>query len=273
MRENLDAPVIRYLTVANTEVLVCNSLNFHKEVLQTKCYSFRKPDRWLRMFESMVGKGVLSMEGAEHRAARKMLAGPFSLSNIRKLEPVFLSKAKDVNSLFDYAIAANPGGEWGVIDCTDTFSKATLDIIGATTLGIDLANITSTNFGSHAPAAKKDNAYRKDHENYSFHQAYTVTFSQDATGKALLYANGFFPTRWIPIEANRVFLFATNWLASTLTQFIRTRRSQVREAVAAGKYVQRYSRDLLSFLIEEDVPGGLAEGVPEKELVGHVSAL
>lgn len=205
MRENLDAPVIRYLTVANTEVLVCNSLNCHKEVLQTKCYSFRKPDRWLRMFESMVGKGVLSMEGAEHRAARKMLAGPFSLSNIRKLEPVFLSKAKDVNSLFDYAIAANPGGEWGVIDCTDTFSKATLDIIGATTLGIDLANITSTNFGSHAPAAKKDNAYRKDHENYSFHQAYTVTFSQDATGRRFYMLTASFPHAGFPLKQTECF--------------------------------------------------------------------
>lgn len=40
-----DAPFIRYLTVANTEVLVANSLNAHRGLLQTECYTFRKPDR------------------------------------------------------------------------------------------------------------------------------------------------------------------------------------------------------------------------------------
>ncbi|RYP53202.1 hypothetical protein DL768_001795 [Monosporascus sp. mg162] len=163
MKEFPDAPLIRYRTVANAEVLVCNSLNSHKEILQTKCYSFRKPDWWLRTVEDLTGKGVLSIEGEEHRAARKMLTGPFSQSNIRKLEPIMWANAKETGLVFDRAIAAS--------------------------------------------------------------------------------------------DSARV---------------IRSRRRQVAEAMSAGKYVQSESRDMLTYVIEESMPGGLAEGITDKEIAGHL---
>lgn len=111
------------------------------------------------MIERLVGRGVLSMEGEEHRAARKMLAGPFSLGNIRKLEPVFRAKARDIGSLFDRAIAANKDGAWGVVDCTDIFAKATLEIIGATVLGVDLENLSSTTAASSRKTAPRDSGH------------------------------------------------------------------------------------------------------------------
>ncbi|RYP61314.1 hypothetical protein DL769_007763 [Monosporascus sp. CRB-8-3] len=209
MKEFPDAPLIRYRSVANTEVLVCNSLNSHKELLQTKCYSFRKPDWWVRTVEEMTGRGILSMEGEEHRAARRMLAGPFSLGNVRKLEPVIRAKAKELCLVFDRAIAANESG-------------------------IDLANITSTTFGGHGndPGEKNRMTGGKVDE-YTFHDAYT------------------------------------DWIESSLTQIIRNRRRQLTEAMSAGKYVKSESCDVPTHLIEESMPGGLAEGMTEKEFVGH----
>lgn len=47
MRQFPDAPLIRYLTFANTEVLVVNSPAAYKEVLQSHCYSFTKPDPYV----------------------------------------------------------------------------------------------------------------------------------------------------------------------------------------------------------------------------------
>lgn len=44
MKERPGAPLLRYLTVANTEVVVVNSAAAYKEVLQSQCYSFTKPD-------------------------------------------------------------------------------------------------------------------------------------------------------------------------------------------------------------------------------------
>lgn len=43
MKEHPEAPFIRYLTFANAEVLMVNSPNAFREVLQTQCYSFEKP--------------------------------------------------------------------------------------------------------------------------------------------------------------------------------------------------------------------------------------
>jgi hypothetical protein len=43
MRKWPDAPLIRYLSFGNSEVVLINSLAACKEVLQTRCYSFVKP--------------------------------------------------------------------------------------------------------------------------------------------------------------------------------------------------------------------------------------
>lgn len=65
MRQWPDAPMIRYLAFANKEVLVCNSLNSYKDVLQTKCYSFKKPDSWRKVTGAITGQGVLVLEFEE----------------------------------------------------------------------------------------------------------------------------------------------------------------------------------------------------------------
>jgi cytochrome P450 len=75
MRKWPDAPLIRYLSFANSEVVLINSLGAFKEVLQTKCYSFVKPDFFARLIGEIAGKGLLLAEGDEHRKQRKLLAG------------------------------------------------------------------------------------------------------------------------------------------------------------------------------------------------------
>lgn len=136
MHQWSDAPFIRYLGVGNQEFLLANSLNAYKEIHQTHCYSFQKPDWFIRMTKEVIGVGLLSLEGEAHKRNRKMLNVPFAASNIRKLEPLFKEKARDIGSIFDSAIiSGSDGGKTGVIDCTETFSKATLDIMGVSILG------------------------------------------------------------------------------------------------------------------------------------------
>lgn len=220
------------------------------------------------MMTEITGAGVLGLEGEEHQKHRRMLAGVFSLSNVRKLEPVFRDKAKELNALIERAGAANDG----VIDCTDVFSKATLDIIGFTIMGVELSNLMSER--------QKDSGDRQwslNHagrvDRYSFHDAYEIIFAASMVGKVLFFANGFFPTRWIPVEANREFKFATSWLRQVITELIQERYQQFYEASRTGKYetMKKDSRDLLSFLAEESVPGGPAEGIEMDNVLGHVS--
>jgi cytochrome P450 len=156
-----------------------------------------------------------------------VLNGAFSPVNIRRLGPIFKIKASEVNMLFDCAIAAGQDGRIGVIDCTDTFSKATMDIIGLTLFGVDLANLNSTTFGDKGHGAERE---------FTFYEAYNDIFGLDLDGKILMFAHGFFPVRWIPCEGNRKFLGATNWLRATLTKLIQDRRRRVFNAISSGEY-------------------------------------
>ncbi|KAK6074247.1 cytochrome P450 [Seiridium cupressi] len=262
MREWPDAPMIRYLSFANTEVLVCNSLNSYKDVLQTNCYSFKKPGTWRKITGMITGQGLLVLEFDEHRAHRKMVAGPFSAPSTRKLEPVFQEKAKEVAELFDRAITAG-NGKIGKVNVTDTFTKFTLDIVGRTVLGKDLNNLRSTSFASEGGKSTDDGEY-------TFYQAYGSIFSQGALGNALLFANGFVPVRWLPLKANRNFLYGTSWLNNVLGDLIRTRIAEITTSTSSKNVDSLESRDLMTFIVEESMPGGPAEGLSEENFLGHI---
>ena len=75
MRKFPDEPLIRYLSFANTEIIMLNSPQAHKEVLQTQCYSFIKPSFHSRIVGDIAGKGLLFAEGDEHKTQRKLLIG------------------------------------------------------------------------------------------------------------------------------------------------------------------------------------------------------
>ncbi|OTA92784.1 hypothetical protein M434DRAFT_74137 [Hypoxylon sp. CO27-5] len=262
-REYPDAPLIRYLSFANTEVIVPNSVEGFKEVLQTQCYSFQKASYWRRMMKEIAGEGLIVMEFDQHRKHRKMLNGPFSLSNVRKLEPLFKSKAVEVSQLFGQAIEANKYGNTGVVDCIDCFSRTTLDIMGTTILGMDLGSLAASPYGDKSKVNNQS-------DEFTFHKAYHIVFAQGMLSQLLLYINGFFPTRWLPLKANRNFLFATSWLEKYLTELLRQRRPKIEASMAAGKYESNDSRDLMTFLIGESLPGGSAVGITEMEMVGHL---
>ncbi|CAJ2513250.1 Uu.00g013690.m01.CDS01 [Anthostomella pinea] len=266
MRQYPDAPFIRYLTWANTEVLVPNNLNAHREVLQTQCYSFTKPNWFLRLVKEVAGHGLILMEGDEHRAHRRMLAGPFSLKNIRKLEPIFQEKAKDICRYFDQSIAEGDGKR-GAIDCTTTFSKAILDIMGSAILGLDL-NYVKPGETSDDVSTQANNSNLKP--GCTFHEAYDVFFAPDTMGKILLVVNGIMPVRWLPLQANREFLHAMGWLNDVLRTLIRDRYKQVSESKAKNEYESKDSRDLVTFIVEENLTGGVTEGMGEEEFLGHL---
>lgn len=194
-----------------------------------------------------------------------MLTSSFSINSIRRLEPVFLSKAREVCSLVARAIASSPDGRVATIDCTETFSKATLNIIGVTSLGIELDYLNSN------ATANKFSPDIKTLSDYSFHQAYNTIFGPDLVGKILMFGSMFFPTRWIPLRANRDYKVAKEWLNRVLRDLITQRKSTIQNAFSNGVHRKEDFQDLLSFIIEESMPGGSAEGIPDLHITGHVS--
>ncbi|KAI1387264.1 cytochrome P450 [Hypoxylon trugodes] len=263
MRKNPNATFIRYLSFANTEVLVPISVEAFKEILQTKCYSFQKSAAWRRIMKEILGDGIVSMEFDRHRAHRKILNSCFTVTNIRKLEPVFKAKAFEVNQLFDRSIAVGNDGETGVIDCCEYFSKFTLDVTTIAVLGTDAGSVASTTL----PGETKPHDIEAK---YELHDAYMNTLAQGTLGGILMLANSYVPTRWLPLQANRDFLFGASWLRNYVTQLLRKRHEELKKSMDAGKYETSGSRDILTFLLEESMPGGSAEGATESETVGHL---
>lgn len=108
------SPFIRYLGLGNQETLLINTVDAHKEVLQTHCYAFKKPDLLFRLIGDILGRGLVFSEGAEHRRQRRILLGLFSPPNLRRISPVFREKGDLMSQWFDDSLGADGRG---VFDC------------------------------------------------------------------------------------------------------------------------------------------------------------
>ncbi|KAL2283227.1 hypothetical protein FJTKL_10108 [Diaporthe vaccinii] len=264
-RQHPEAPLIRYLSLANTEIILVNNLEAHRQVLQTHNDLFERPSAIRRMMKRFSGDGLTSFESDEYRAHRKVLSGCFTPDCIRKLEPVFKEKVAQLSLLFGRAIEAS-GGATAVIDCTDTFGRHTLDVMGRTLLGMDLSYLEQAEFD-------RDGNLVKGKRQYGFLDAYNAVSGPDKIGKVFTFLDGFFPIRWIPCNnTNFKFLRATKWMDTTIEQLVTNRRKELEASMGKAKHNDT-SRDILSLLLEESMPGGCAEGIEDKNIVGHLLIL
>ncbi len=115
------------------------------------------------------------------------------------------------------------------IPVQDIYSRATIDIIGVTTLGIDLRNLVT-------PDLKMD-----------FLQCYRRMFDQDKLSALITFINMAIPIRGLLpfVKANTEFVEASQGLRKMLRQCIRDRIRDINDAE------KRETRDLLSYMIEE----------------------
>ncbi|KAH8808645.1 cytochrome P450 3A5 [Xylogone sp. PMI_703] len=240
MRKTPDAPFIRYLTVGNVEVLIPTSLRAIKDVLQTNCYSFVKPGYWWRIVGEIAGKGILFLEGEEHKRQRRNLIGPFSFANIKNLLPWFDQKAKELSARISATLKANPNEP---IEVSQLLSYTTLDIVGLAVLGTELKSLSSS-----SPLA---DSYQKIFEIVTPLQVLITVLNQ------------YIPIRsWLPLEANRAYVRANGEVRRILREQIRLRRKEYQERKSTN---EKGSRDLLGLMIEET-----KDTYTEEEMLGYL---
>ncbi|KAK0649244.1 cytochrome p450 monooxygenase [Cercophora newfieldiana] len=241
VRQWPDAEMIRYFTFGNAEAILVTGLDAFRDVLSVKPYSFVKPELYKRFLGPVVGKGLVFAEGEEHKAHRKLMAGPFALNKLKQLIPVFKEKAEHLSGYFDRAIEV----DGGTVELVKTYTSITLDIIGVAALGVDLRNLD-------APTP--------------FHVCYSRTFDPPIFGQALMAIDIFVPIRWIPLEENRKYL---SYSAEVHRMTLEIVRDRIRELTDEnGKLVATERKDLLTFLIQETYE---AENPwTEQEYLGHM---
>ncbi|KAI0837000.1 cytochrome P450 [Hypoxylon sp. FL0890] len=242
-----DSPFIRYPILANKEILLINTVEAHRQILQTKCYDFVKPKFLERLLGEIVGTGLLFAESHEHKRQRKMILNVFSVPNMKKLIPVFQQKAEEMTVFIERKMKENGTGN---LEVQKIFSKATLDAIGVAALGIELENL------------------RSEELKLDFLQCYFRMLAQPPLSALISFVHVHVPIRkFIPLEANWGFMRAMRGVHSMLNQCIEERirdlKSTDREKVGGTE-----SRDLLTYMIEERE--AQAEELTIADIRGHL---
>ncbi|KAI1634553.1 cytochrome P450 3A5 [Biscogniauxia mediterranea] len=242
-----DVPLIKFFGLANNEMLLINTVEAHKQILQTYCYDFVKPEFIHRSVGEIVGTGLLLAEKQEHKRQRRLVLNVFSTPNIKKLLPVFQDEARLMIQSIGEQLKAEPTGD---IDVMPIFSKATLNTIGLAAMGIKLENLKSPETGMDCQ------------------QCYHRMLSQSTLSALISFINVHLPIRWaLPIEANLGYVRAMRGLRSMITRHIDKRAGEI----ASGdkeKQVGFESRDLLTYMLEERESTG--EILTTEHILGHL---
>ncbi|TFB06885.1 Cytochrome P450 709B2 [Trichoderma ghanense] len=234
-----DAPFIRYLSFGNSEVLLVNSLEAAREVLQTHGSSFVKPAFFEKLVGEMMGTGVLFSVGEQHKQLRRIMAGPLSKPNVRRMLPLFKEKAKELSASFDEAIA---GESKGVVEIEALFSRTAFKVISTALLSRDISD------------------FRSKASPLSFEECYKgILAPPTLLGKLITFVNPFIPLRWLPVEANLAFIRANTALRGMLSELVQERVARVKREKGDSK------RDFLTDMIEANLAE--SKGVSDQMLV------
>ncbi|KAF2210486.1 hypothetical protein CERZMDRAFT_69474 [Cercospora zeae-maydis SCOH1-5] len=109
-----------------------------REVLVTRAYDYVKPEIGRKFLEQTTGRGLIVVEGDEHKLQRKSVAPAFSGKHVRNLVPVFW---KSLRIQLDVASEGDDVRNSGVVELNMWASRATIDIICAATLGRDFDSL------------------------------------------------------------------------------------------------------------------------------------
>ncbi|KAG9013822.1 hypothetical protein FRB94_000802 [Tulasnella sp. JGI-2019a] len=90
---------------------------------------FSKPPFLINVARSLVGDGLLTVEGLVHRKQRKVMNPAFSMAHIRELTPLMTRHAKDLKDIWLDTVSKSTSGT-AEIEVSEWLNRAALNIIG-----------------------------------------------------------------------------------------------------------------------------------------------
>jgi cytochrome P450 len=104
------------------------------DVLNSHNYDWEKPSLVKKVLASILGEGLANVEGAQHKAMRRVVAPAFSGHHVRDLAPLFYVKGI---ALAEAMARQARETDDGALELMDQMSRVTLDIIGVAGIGKD----------------------------------------------------------------------------------------------------------------------------------------
>jgi cytochrome P450 len=102
------------------------------ELINTRAYDWEKPTAEKKILGGVVGQGLVTVDGQQHKDMRRVVAPSFHGRHIRALAPLFYTKALDTTSYIAEQIQKADGK---AVDVLPIMSRITLDIIYAAGVG------------------------------------------------------------------------------------------------------------------------------------------
>ena len=230
-------PVVRYLFPLGLERLSITDDEAIKEVTVRDSYNYVKPSRVQKWMASILGRGVLLVDGSEHVKQRKALTPGFSTSSIRTLAPVFWRKGLLMAGLIQQTYFTHATNATAPVEMLDWMNRATLDVICDAGFGYTMNSLEN-------PATP-------------LRRAYASVFAFDLWSRivqVLLAQSQIF--RFIPSKMNRDIKAAGNIIRSTASDIVNQKLNRASKddehdilslVVNANKLLKDGDEDQLTF--------------------------
>ncbi|KAJ7475705.1 cytochrome P450 [Mycena latifolia] len=112
---------------------------------------FEEPESFIKGAHVMLGEGLLSTLGDEHRKQRKMLNPVFSIAHLRQMVPIFFGVGKKVQAVLESKVQRGPQE----VDLLLWMSRTALELVGQAGLGHSFDPLTSDEIPPYITSAKQ----------------------------------------------------------------------------------------------------------------------
>ncbi|KAJ7071331.1 cytochrome P450 [Mycena amicta] len=211
---------------------------------------YQKPWQTRSYLGRLLGRGVFNMEGAEHRALRKLIGPVFTTQAVKGVAGVYFQKAEELCDRWDTLISTTDSS--AAFDVAHWISRTTFDIFGLA--GLDY----------HFNALLD--------ESEAVYSAYRTMFSiSDKSSQLRVLKQLYLPIieRIWPDESDRITQRCLKTIRECGMGLIQTKRQAI---IAEKSDFQSQDKDILSLLIKSNLAADASARLSDTELLDQLTS-
>ncbi|KAH7910386.1 cytochrome P450 [Hygrophoropsis aurantiaca] len=244
---------LKFHVFLNTVCLFTTDLRAMNHIL-THSVDYQKPEPFRHGLSQILSKGVICVEGAQHRQQRRIMNPAFGPGQIRDLTEVFLAKSIQLRDIL-MSESRDEEGNPKRTDISAWMSRMSLDVIGLAGFNYE--------FNSLDTSVKNE-----------LIEAFEIMVSTSTPVKALLVLQRWIPPlRAIPTECGKQITFARDIMRRIGRELLRDAKAAVLDSQDKKKGVVEKSsvqgRDLLSLLVQAN----MATDIPDDQKLSDEDVL
>ncbi|KAJ7609472.1 cytochrome P450 [Roridomyces roridus] len=206
---------------------------------------YNKTPSNLNFARDLLGNGLLSVEGEEHKRQRRIMNPAFAPMQIRALTEVYVEKAIHLRDVWAHQVADNPDGV--VLDVSGWFRRVTLAVIGQAGFNYEFNALASEE------EKEESNPLNKAFNDLQ-HSPQSQLYARFRTVQAVFPA-----LKILPVPGSQVMSQARAVMRAISGQIISTGKAEVVAADSKEETPFMSKRDVISLLLKSN----LSADVPE----------